>query len=575
MVQRVLYGEVTNDEEPRAPRPLAARGGGAGAAGRRWRSSWAWPARSSRAPSSPRCRPWSHAGARGSARRPRRRAAARPTPARHADAQLDLRPLLPALIVALTGIVVLLAQAFAAPRRTRSRRGAVAGGPGGARWPRPCSWSPRARAGRAVLGGSSPPTTSRSSSTPSSWASRHPGRAALARLPARDRHRPRRVLRAAALLRRGHARPRLGARADVALRGPRDHVGGALRPGRPAPRPRREPGGGAQVLHHRRLLLGLPALRDRAALRRHAAARRSSRIAARGGRALAPARPSRCWRCWALGLLLVGFGFKVASVPFHMWAPDVYEGAPTTVTAFMAAGVKAAAFGALLRVLRAGAARAWPPQWQPAVAVLAVRHDGRRQPGRAGAERTSSACWPTRRSRTPATCSTALVAAPGRGRGGRPLLPRGLRGREPGRLRRPRRPGPRRAASRCRSPTWRAWRSGGPLLAAALTVFLDLAHRRARLRRLRGQVLPLQRRRGRGLRGPRRRRRAHERGLRLLLPARGGGDVHARAGGRGRLVPPWAELPAPLCRSAAVGAGPRRLPRSDPRAARGRAAALS
>src|SRR6185436_18494470 len=50
------------------------------------------------------------------------------------------------------------------------------------------------------------------------------------------------------------------------------------------------------------------------------------------------------------GLLLVGFGFKVASVPFHMWAPDVYEGAPTSITGFMAAGVKAAAFGALLRV---------------------------------------------------------------------------------------------------------------------------------------------------------------------------------------------------------------------------------
>ena len=52
-----------------------------------------------------------------------------------------------------------------------------------------------------------------------------------------------------------------------------------------------------------------------------------------------------------LGLLLVGFGFKVAAVPFHMWAPDVYDGAPTPVTGFMAAGVKAAAFAALLRVL--------------------------------------------------------------------------------------------------------------------------------------------------------------------------------------------------------------------------------
>ena len=49
-------------------------------------------------------------------------------------------------------------------------------------------------------------------------------------------------------------------------------------------------------------------------------------------------------------LLLVGFAFKVAAVPFHMWAPDVYEGAPTPVTAYMAAAVKAAAFATFLRV---------------------------------------------------------------------------------------------------------------------------------------------------------------------------------------------------------------------------------
>ena len=51
-----------------------------------------------------------------------------------------------------------------------------------------------------------------------------------------------------------------------------------------------------------------------------------------------------------MALLIVGFGFKIASVPFHMWTPDVYEGAPTSVTVFMATGVKAAAFGAFLRV---------------------------------------------------------------------------------------------------------------------------------------------------------------------------------------------------------------------------------
>jgi len=52
-----------------------------------------------------------------------------------------------------------------------------------------------------------------------------------------------------------------------------------------------------------------------------------------------------------LALLIVGFGFKTASVPFHMWTPDVYEGAPTSITAYMATGVKAAAFAAFLRVL--------------------------------------------------------------------------------------------------------------------------------------------------------------------------------------------------------------------------------
>ncbi len=51
-----------------------------------------------------------------------------------------------------------------------------------------------------------------------------------------------------------------------------------------------------------------------------------------------------------MGLLLVGFGFKVAAAPFHVWTPDVYEGSPTTITAFMAVGVKAAAFAAFARV---------------------------------------------------------------------------------------------------------------------------------------------------------------------------------------------------------------------------------
>jgi NADH-quinone oxidoreductase subunit N len=73
----------------------------------------------------------------------------------------------------------------------------------------------------------------------------------------------------------------------------------------------------------------------------------------------------------ATGLLLVGFGFKVASVPFHMWAPDTYEGAPTSVTVLMAAALKTAAFGALLRVFLVGL-EPLASQWQAAVAILAV-----------------------------------------------------------------------------------------------------------------------------------------------------------------------------------------------------------
>lgn len=72
-----------------------------------------------------------------------------------------------------------------------------------------------------------------------------------------------------------------------------------------------------------------------------------------------------------LALMLVGFGFKIAAAPFHMWAPDVYQGAPSPVTAFMASGVKVAAFGGLLRVfvLTFGA---YAEQWRPIVSALAV-----------------------------------------------------------------------------------------------------------------------------------------------------------------------------------------------------------
>jgi len=104
-----------------------------------------------------------------------------------------------------------------------------------------------------------------------------------------------------------------------------------------------------------------------------------------------------------LALLIVGFGFKIAAVPFHMWAPDVYDGSPTPVTAFMATGVKAAAFAALFRVLNQafGPVAVWHDivWWLAVVTMIGVTCS----PWGSG---RSSGCWRTRRSRTRVTCSS-------------------------------------------------------------------------------------------------------------------------------------------------------------------------
>jgi NADH-quinone oxidoreductase subunit N len=72
-----------------------------------------------------------------------------------------------------------------------------------------------------------------------------------------------------------------------------------------------------------------------------------------------------------LALLLVGFAFKVAAVPFHMWTPDVYQGAPSPVTGFMAAVAKAGAFAAMLRVLFSSMGVV-SSDWRPIIYGLAV-----------------------------------------------------------------------------------------------------------------------------------------------------------------------------------------------------------
>src|SRR5262249_50073658 len=83
-----------------------------------------------------------------------------------------------------------------------------------------------------------------------------------------------------------------------------------------------------------------------------------------------------------IAMMIVGFGFKIATAPFHVWTPDVYEGAPTPVTAFMAAGPKAAGFASFLRVFlfgfpiataaAAGTASYAHTSWVGALAIMAA-----------------------------------------------------------------------------------------------------------------------------------------------------------------------------------------------------------
>ena len=72
-----------------------------------------------------------------------------------------------------------------------------------------------------------------------------------------------------------------------------------------------------------------------------------------------------------VAFLLVGFGFKIAAVPFQMWTPDVYEGAPTPVTAFMSVGAKVGGFAALLRILLVALPN-MGDAWVPAIVILSA-----------------------------------------------------------------------------------------------------------------------------------------------------------------------------------------------------------
>ena len=138
----------------------------------------------------------------------------------------------------------------------------------------------------------------------------------------------------------------------------------ALRPG--APPPAAEPGGGAEVLPARRLLLRLLHLRHRARLR-------LCRDDGFDGidEAISNNTGNRTLLLIGIGLVSVGLLFKIGAAPFQAWTPDVYQGAPTAVTGFMAAATKVAAFGALMRLYYvAFGSERWT--WQPMLWVIAI-----------------------------------------------------------------------------------------------------------------------------------------------------------------------------------------------------------
>ena len=181
---------------------------------------------------------------------------------------------------------------------------------------------------------------------------------------------PGRVLCAARLCLPGHLPGLVGHRSDLHLPGhgvPEHHV---LRAGRLPARRQEIQRGGHQVLSLRRGDLGGHALWHVAALWRdgHHQPGRDRPASWR------PATQSLQWLAVAaIVLLLAGFGFKIVLAPFHQWAPDTYEGAPTPVTAFLSVGSKAAGFAILMRVfLTALPAFRWEIGWMAFLMALSI-----------------------------------------------------------------------------------------------------------------------------------------------------------------------------------------------------------
>ena len=202
----------------------------------------------------------------------------------------------------------------------------------------------------------------------------------------------------------GHGRAGRGAEPGHAVPRPRAAVDPALRPVRDRTCAASVAGVRPEVPDHRLGRLGDAALRPGADLRRDRRDRllgdRPGAATGRPGRRPAAADRHRRWS-------LAGLAFKASAAPFHQWTPDVYEGAPTPITAFMAVATKAAAFGDLPALLRRRADRRAATTGRRSLAVAGRDHDRRRQRRRARPRPRSSACWRGRASPRPATCSPA------------------------------------------------------------------------------------------------------------------------------------------------------------------------
>ena len=186
---------------------------------------------------------------------------------------------------------------------------------------------------------------------------------------------------------------------------------------------------GAQIFRARRARQRHPALRHQPALRlyRHHQLRRRSRAALAGG-------IGRLGALFGIVFVLAGLAFKISAVPFHMWTPDVYEGAPTPVTAFFATAPKVAAHGADHArrdrgVRRAGGCLA---------ADRDLRGAGLDRPRRASARSgrpISSGCWPIRSINNVGFMPDRPCRGDPAGRRGDAGLPRDLCGDDAGQLR--------------------------------------------------------------------------------------------------------------------------------------------